>query len=385
MRGFWPGLLTLCGLLITYGSLYPFHFVAPPSGAAAWSEFISNVELWTSIGDMIGNVLLFVPFGALIVAALPREKRGVARLCASAVLSIVFAFAIQAFQIYFPPRAPALADVFWNGAGTVIGIGVALALATRAGDSPWQADRVPVILVLVWIVTQWWPFVPTLDWQGIKDSLKPLLLHPDFHLQHALLTTVRTFIVGCLFGAMTPYAGRNARRFAALLCIVLAGKVLTVGQVIDVSTLSGYVAGFAIWFATRSARRAQLRAGLVVLFVAYTVSALTPLEIRGAPSEFHWMPFQAMLEGSMEINSMALLESSLVYAALLWLVDQMGGRVRDASFALALWVGCLECAQMWIDGRTADITPVLLALAAGEIIHWLSAPSAPAARRRARA
>ena len=63
--GPWRGLLLLCLLLITYGSLYPFHVVAPASLHDAWNAFITNFAVWTTRGDVIGNLALFVPLGLL--------------------------------------------------------------------------------------------------------------------------------------------------------------------------------------------------------------------------------------------------------------------------------------------------------------------------------
>jgi hypothetical protein len=83
------------------------------------------------------------------------------------------------------------------------------------------------------------------------------------------------------------------------------------------------------------------------------------------------VPFDALLHGNMIVNSWALVEAAFVYCTLLWLVAQEGGRVPGTSIVLAAWVGAIEAAQVWIDGRTGDITQPLLVLLSGFIIHRL--------------
>jgi hypothetical protein len=67
-----------------------------------------------------------------------------------------------------------------------------------------------------------------------------------------------------------------------------------------------------------------------------------------------------MLEGSMAANVRSLVALLFAFGAMLWLVERAGGRVLGVAGALAVWVGLVEAAQMWIVGRTPDITPSLL-------------------------
>ncbi|HEX6019959.1 MAG TPA: hypothetical protein VFZ28_17830 [Burkholderiaceae bacterium] len=55
----------ICVLLVTHGSLYPWKFAWPPSVAVAWARMMRQSTWWTGRGDVVGNVVLFVPLGAL--------------------------------------------------------------------------------------------------------------------------------------------------------------------------------------------------------------------------------------------------------------------------------------------------------------------------------
>ena len=85
----WRTLLLVCALLIVYGSLYPFGYTPPASFENAWSAFIGNHSLWTTPGDVAGNIVLFLPFGACATASMPsgRLARRMALLAGSAVFA----------------------------------------------------------------------------------------------------------------------------------------------------------------------------------------------------------------------------------------------------------------------------------------------------------
>ena len=381
--GPWRGLLLLCLLLITYGSLYPFHVVAPASLHDAWNAFITNFAVWTTRGDVIGNLALFVPLGLLAVLVLPSAQRRGPWLGVVVLASLAFAFGLQVLQIWFPPRDASLADVLWNMVGTLLGMTAGALLPTRphsGAGSPRDA-AIPLVLIAAWVGTQLAPFIPSLDWQGIKSSLKPLLLHPEFSAPSTGFVFSRVLAVACLVAALSGSARAAALHVGLLLAAILLGKLLVVGQTINLSTLLGFVAGFAAWLLLQRARpeRGQLIV-LLMLFVGYTVGSLMPFALREPPSRFHWLPFEAMLEGDMGTNAWALVEQAFVFGTLLWLCRQIGARVAGVSIVLVLWVAAVEFLQTWIDGRTGDITSALLVLGAGFVIRHGAIRSAGSAR-----
>lgn len=54
-------LLGFTAVLITYGSLYPFDF--SPVAPEAMRRLFADWQLMGSRGDIVGNVILFVPWG----------------------------------------------------------------------------------------------------------------------------------------------------------------------------------------------------------------------------------------------------------------------------------------------------------------------------------
>jgi VanZ family protein len=371
----WRALLLLCAAAIAYGSLHPFRFTAPASFDMAWSAFLADGRLWTSRGDVVGNIALFVPLGALALAALPR--RGAVAWTLLLLAAVAFAFVVQVLQIWFPPREPSLADVLWNGLGSLVGMAMAaLALERFGGKRVRLGDGAPVaaFLLLGWLLTQLFPFLPSLDWQMVKDKLKPLLADPAWSGTAMLFTMARVLAAGCLLQALSRSAASATARLALLLGALLVGKLLVVGQSLGLSMLLGFGGGWIAWaLLSRWAEQQLHLLAFAFLLIAFTLVNLMPFELRDIAAVFHWVPFDALLHGSMVVNSWALVESVFIYCTLLWLVAQDGGRVPGSSVVLAVWVGGLEAAQVWIEGRTGDITAPLLVLLSGFVVHRLVA------------
>lgn len=105
-------------VLVTLGSLYPWHFAWPASLSAAWAHMMNQRSWWTGWRDVVANVVLFVPVGVLGWALL-RPSRLPMLLDAVLVIAagFVFAFALQVAQIFVPRRDAAWSDVVWNTLG----------------------------------------------------------------------------------------------------------------------------------------------------------------------------------------------------------------------------------------------------------------------------
>ena len=145
--------LALVSALAAYGSLYPFRFVDPASFERALFAMFKDANWWTSRGDVAGNVLLFVPMGIAIVAAMDPARIDFPRLAFNFLGAILFALALQVLQIYFPPRSAALSDVIWNAVGTAIGIGVGHFF--RAHLAKWSVGRDRLAHLTILVIALW--------------------------------------------------------------------------------------------------------------------------------------------------------------------------------------------------------------------------------------
>jgi len=371
----------LLAALIAYGSLYPFKFALLPERGGLWSALLADARVWTGLGDVAGNVVLFVPLGALGVLCIGAQRFGAAKGLALVLASAVFAFLIQVLQVYLPSRQPSLSDVLWNTVGTALGIGAGLVAEHYVRSLPpiaWPRSRIVLVLIAAWVTAELWPFVPALDWFEIKEKLRPLIVSPSLSLASATYHLVSVGVLGMMLESMESAA--NATRWLALLVAgVLGAKLILWGAPLSLSFALGTILGVVLWalFGHRLGYRAS---GVLfaALIVAFTVRSLVPFELRAAPEPFKWVPFASVLEGEMSVNLRSLAASVFAFGAMLWLVDRAGGRIAGMTVALAVWVLLIELGQMWIVGRTPDITPPLVVVATGVLFSRLKASEARA-------
>ena len=191
-------LALLCVLLVTHGSLYPWHFAWPASLSLAWNHMMNQRTWWTGGGDVVGNVVLFVPVGVLGWALLrPSRLPMLLRILLVVGVGAAFAFALQVAQLFVPRRDAVWSDVVWNTLGLVGGLLLAAPLLRlRLSRLRVHGWRLPLTFVLLWLLMQWWPFVPRLDWQHIKDAFKLVQsggLEPREHKQSWISKAFGTF------------------------------------------------------------------------------------------------------------------------------------------------------------------------------------------------
>jgi len=367
VHGAWVAVIAA---FITYGSLYPFQFVAPVSWTEARATFLNGPRWWTSLSDVVGNALLFLPLGLVISAGLPPAHRTPLRLIAITMLGIGFALLLQVAQILVPTRLAALSDVFWNMVGFVAGIGFGQAvdrLRVTAKVRHFQPGM-PHLLVLFWLAAELAPLVPAFDWQGAKDALRSLRTVNSFDWSVALASAARTLALGTILSTMSDKRKAVWLLAATVLAAVFL-KPLIVGQSLTVEDLAGYSLGFAGWLlASRWMREGLDGIAATLLLVAYSIDELRPFSLNVSPTSMNWIPFSAILTTMTSGSLSSLFRSLFTFATIGWVVCRAGGMLMPTTVVIAIWVGAFEAAQMWIVGRTADITESVLVVVAGAMV-----------------
>lgn len=354
-------------LLVVYGSLFPFRY---RNHEPSWADVVWLLDMGVthlSRSDMIGNVLLFVPYGFLAVQADVRRKA--IGFWGGVALAVV----IQYVQFWFPDRDPSGVDAVLNVVGMLLGI----ALGHLAGPPlhKWllknpQGTDIGLFttgLMLLWLVDRWFPLVPTLDVQNLKNALKPLM---DW--THIAWLDVLQHAVGWL--AFLRLANYSVLRNLGLptlwgLCgLVVAVEPLFLNNTLGPDNLIGL--SLAILF-SRSLHRGPLSLAVLIflLFVTIFASALEPYAFQWVGG-FAWIPFTGSLAGDPIAAIPALVEKSYWYGSLVFMLRYLGVSHRATTWSVGLTLLGLELLQQWLPGRTAEITDPLVAVA----LAWLLKP-----------
>src|SRR5208282_1115397 len=98
------------GLLIIYGSLYPFTGWRYPD-----NETIAQMKvLWpdhVSRSDLLTNFLAYIPFGYLVVRALPSRFGAFGRFSLALAAGMMLSTTMEGIQLFLPARTSSLNDV----------------------------------------------------------------------------------------------------------------------------------------------------------------------------------------------------------------------------------------------------------------------------------
>ena len=360
-------------VLIVYGSLFPFRLRTGVD--LGLIDLIGSLAFRpTTRGDIVANLLLYMPLGlCLMLAWSGRRPRGSA-LVQAILVGTLLSFAVELLQVYLRGRVSSLTDIALNALGTFFGAFAAIAygaLGTSVRASAFRSSRPdPAALsaVLLWLSFRLAPFVPTIDWQKYKDALKPLFIDPQLGTLEVLRYVTGWLVVGYAVRLLT----RREYVFAAMLAIVgivLFGRIVVVGKTLNVSEIAALLACLPLAGLLASLRERRRAAVLAALLTAAIVAqGLAPFDLLPYAQGFSWMPFRSSLTGSLELNYSTLLEKAFWYLSLVWMLAQCGWSRTTATITTASLVAAIETIQMWLPGRSADITDPLLVLAAGLLL-----------------
>lgn len=366
--------------LIVYGSLFPFNFDSSVA-AERLRAALADRSLWTSKGDTLGNIGLFVPMGFAGFWAF--RDRTTAWGAASIVITagIALAVALQVLQTLLPTRSPAFADVISNAFGLCVGLGLAHA-ARRGrwleGTAGASFQSVPAVLICLWCVSEMLPMVPALDWQQIKDNLKPVVFARTFDTANAILVLSDVVLLAALLLQMSWNKQRKMVVLTGLLAAVALGKVISIRSSLSLDSIAGFGAGAVVgWMVIGPFARIAVPTSVFASVAAITLAAFSPFDFTPYPSDVSWVPFQSFLQASMLDNVRSLLSSVFRFGAILFLIARRSGHVIGVGVALGAWIALIELAQRWVVGRSSDMTQPLLMIALAIGIRLVEGVPAP--------
>lgn len=369
----WLFVLTSVG--IVYGSLYPFEFEwgAIPLDVAL-DELVRDRRSQWSKGNMLANVVLFVPFGLFGTAMLARQRawRRWAFLIASGA---ALAFGLQVVQLWLPSRVSDLGDGVLNMLGLAVGAALAHLPWSRLGArQPTARDSLlllPALLMVCWVAYKWAPFVPSADWQMIKQSLKPLLVEPRLEA----LNVYRNLVCWLVFASLWRDCMLAQRWLWPAVAGVVLAQIGIVHNALALDSVIGAALAPGIWWLLQRCRARPAAAVLLMLLVLLMVQGLSPFHLHR--SQFNWLPFEAFLIGNMFTNLLSLLLKLYLYGALIWLVLRSSERLWLALAIPVLVTALIEIAQTRVAGRVAEITDPLLCVLIWSVL-WTSRHRPPA-------
>ena len=337
-------------LLTVYASLYPLQgwhdYGASPFDylLAAWPRYISSF-------DVAVNVLGYVPFGILGVAALYPRTRGPTALLAVIAGGAALSLVLEALQTYLPSRDASNVDFISNAAGTLIGAALVWHLA------PWALEHGPLkrlrntvflpgteisfglVLIGLWLFLQLNPAMLLFGAGSLRDLVVPQegrARTPEFFVLVETLTSAANLVAMALLLSALVVPGRPVRAmFLALLAAALAIKAGAFALLMRADSLVGWLTpgaqlglllGLAAALGVLSLPRTMRLALAAVLLMAATV-----LVNLAPPNPYFTATLKVWQQGHfLNFNGLTRLVScAWPYVALAYLIFLAARRPRE--------------------------------------------------------
>ena len=363
-------------LLIAYGSLFPltWNFEQP-------QDFIFKGPI--HLVDIVENVLLFMPLGWLLAWKSHGHPRKWLSFTYWFFIALATASVLQWLQKYLP-RVPQLSDIIFNMLGYSIGwlagmVSVnGLNRAMQRHQNLQSADRFALFMIGIWIVSELFPLIPTFDVSSLVSNIKSLwqqdAWQPRRMTLHVGMTVIGLDALAHLLRSVS--LDRHVRPFAFVAAaMMLAGKIVIVGQSPGIAVVLGILGGALIWWGLDHLRESQrLTTLLLIATGTYMLHAIWPLQFRAPPVPMHWMPFASALTVTIESTVTTVAFECLCFGAIIWSAVRAGGVLSGMTTITVILAFSCEWAQRYLPTRTPEITSVIFALSMGWLVAWLNNP-----------
>ncbi len=349
--------------LIVYGSLFPFVFYDRGNLGAAVRYLLSTPAGWTDRGDVLSNILLYLPLGLFGARALEKFSAG-SRILIMTVVGAALSVGIELTQFFDLSRASELSDVTANLTGAVIG-GLA-EIATRAHPRGIEWRPFAILLIASQLGAWLYPYVPSFNSHAFRSALDGATVDALGIYKQTVFWLAVAMILEEVLGA-----ARAKVALPAMAVFVTVGRLAIPGAAPSGGALVGTALAILVWWLVLSKMR--FRAPMVaMLFAGFViVDALRPFTFLPSPRPFGWAPFESFIEGARGHASQVFMEKTFIYGSLLWLFARSGLRWMPATLSAASLVMLLRIVQMWLPGRSAEITDVLMVLILAAVMKVL--------------
>lgn len=364
----WAAITAAMVAVIVWGSLYPFAFRHRGTAAMGLRFLLMTWRLRPDRGDLMANVLLYSPLGFFAVRSLGRLGFA-ARAAMVTLFGALLSAGIEFAQFWDLGREPSVSDVYSNAIGTLAGAMVA-GLNPRRWNFPllgkieWRPYA--LLLVVLWLGNRLFPYIPSLDWRHYEIAWTPLVTQAaflDLYRQTANWLAVAA-LVEALFGV-----DRSRIAIAMTAGLVIVARVL-IGVAAPPDEISALAAAI-LWIGIFS--RIRIRGVLVAsLFtVSVTLQALEPFHFVEQARQFGWIPFVSFINGPRENGVRVFFEKAFTYGVLVWLIARAGASwVRATAMSTILVLG-LRMAQVYLPGRSAEITDAAMLVMLASIMKLM--------------
>lgn len=360
-RPIWLFILAVAAIL--YGSLFPFDFGdAPRTGIV--QDLLASLQRYPSRGDLVANLILYLPIGLLWALSFPRAGKFV-QIGIAILIGLLMSACVEIAQLYDSYRTPSLYDVGLNTASTAAGAIAGHILIGLINSSGRLAlpDPAGVILAIDLLAYRLFPFQPTFDVQRVKNAFSPLLTKPDIAPLRSLLDAAAWLAFASI--AAANFGGTGFWALAVCGFLVLLAKPFLVWQTLQLYEVIGLVLALLL---CRFVTGRRLLLGMVLL-AAVALNGLAPFKFNDQAGTFHLVPFIGFIAGNIALAANLVLIKVFLYGTAIWLLARGGWHLLPATSTVVATLTAVELGQIFLPNRVAELTdPLIAVLMAGLLL-----------------
>jgi hypothetical protein len=176
------------------------------------------------------------------------------------------------------------------------------------------------------------------------------------------------------------------RLLLALALCFFAAKILVIGQALLLPEILG--AALAVLLGPlilKHCARIAVPCLAALLMLLVILPRVLPWRFAATQKAFQWVPFFGFLHGSLHTDVVVFAEKFYLYGVILLLLVTAGMKLRTAVILECALLLSTSVLQIFMVGRSAEITDALLALVLGLIYALLRRQSSPKSGAAARA
>jgi VanZ family protein len=368
-------ILAIVVALILYGSLYPWEFHARHYGhhplwilLHAWpTGALDRYLVW----DIVVNIALYLPLGIFGYLAVSARASRMVRILAPLALALALSASIEMLQLFDDSRQCSLSDVVSNVTGAAVGVGVGALYRVKLQRFLAAQDAASLLrpsgallLLSCWLGYQIFPLFPVWGRTNVMHRLAALRAADGVLSVDTLVVFAEWLAVACLVESIRK---KKTSGLLALLLMLVPLRLILASRTLGWPDIAGAAAAYAAWLCLP--RRWLTGAAPVLLTGALILGELSPYHFQSARA-FNWVPFRGFFRTDWQDGFVMLFRKSFWYGSVLWLWRASGLSLAWATAVAAAALLILEWVQVYLPGRTPEITDALLAVLMG-VLLWL--------------